>query len=99
MRRVLPDKRGVAGFGSCGHQPGTLGRPPQVERQRERAGTPARRPRGGREQMPCGPRDARPGSHYGPRATAPFRRKRVRPSASGAVRWSQPWIEWPPRLV
>jgi hypothetical protein len=40
MRRVLPDKRGVAGFGSCGHQPGTLGRPPQTERQQEWADTP-----------------------------------------------------------
>ena len=28
MRRVLPDKRGVAGFGACGHQSGTLERPP-----------------------------------------------------------------------
>ena len=25
MRRVLRGERGVAGFGSCGHQPGTLG--------------------------------------------------------------------------
>ena len=40
MRRVHPDKRGVAGFGSCGHQPGTLGRPPQTERQQVWAGTP-----------------------------------------------------------
>ena len=41
MRRVLRKReRGVAGFGSCGHQPGTLGRPPQAERQQERAGTP-----------------------------------------------------------
>ena len=40
MRRVLPDKRGMAGLGACGHQPGTLGRPPQTERQQEWAGTP-----------------------------------------------------------
>jgi hypothetical protein len=41
MRRVLPEReRGVAGFGACGHQPGTLGRPPQTERQQRRAPAP-----------------------------------------------------------
>jgi hypothetical protein len=61
MRRVLPDKRGVAGLGCCGHQPGTLGRPPQVERQRVWAGTPVHQPPGRERQTPGGRNEHPPG--------------------------------------
>jgi hypothetical protein len=60
MRRVLPDKRGVAGLASCGHQPGTLERPPQAERQQEWAGTPVGQSRLVRERQTPGGRKEHP---------------------------------------
>ena len=70
MRRVLPDKRGMAGLGACGHQPGTLGRPPQTERQQEWAGTPVHQTAwDGRGKHQAAGRSARPGvlSRFGQR--------------------------------
>ena len=60
MRRVLPDKRGVAGLASCGHQAGTLERPPQAERQQEWAGTPVHHTAWEGEETPGGRKEHPP---------------------------------------
>jgi hypothetical protein len=88
MRRVLPDKRGVAGFGACGHQPGTLGARLKSNDRGAGGHTRSQRDRVAGERRCHAAREMPALAHTTAREPRPlFGENGLRPSASGAAKF------------